>query len=167
TNDLDIETIGVLEDYLMQYKGTILLVSHDRAFINNIVAGTMVFEGDAVVKEYVGGYDDWLSMQQPRTKPAKPAAVKKEVHPAKLPKAVPKLSFKQRKELELLPHTIESLEEEQAQLFQAMGDPDLYKKDRAEVLAMQERMDAVKKLLVESYERWQELELLSSENSGK
>jgi len=161
TNDLDIETIDVLEDYLMQYTGTILLVSHDRAFINNIVAGTMVFEGDAAVKEYVGGYDDWLAQNQPGPKPVKTASVQKEVKATKSPKAAPKLNFKQKKELELLPATIESLEEEQKKLFQAMSDPGLYKKDRSEVLAMQERLDTVKMLLVESYERWQELEQLS------
>ena len=71
TNDLDMETLELLEDYLMNYTGTILLVSHDRAFINNVVTSTLVFEGDGVVKEYVGGYDDWLRQRPPEAKPAK------------------------------------------------------------------------------------------------
>jgi ATP-binding cassette subfamily F protein uup len=161
TNDLDIETISILEDFLMKYTGTILLVSHDRTFINNVVTSTLVFEGNAIVKEYVGGYDDWLSQQQQEAKPANATIVKKGVKAAKAPVDGPRISFRQKKELELLPHTIELLESEQAQLFQAMGDPVLYRKDKSEILALQERLETVKKLLVESYARWQELEHLS------
>ncbi len=161
TNDLDIETITILEDFLMNYTGTILLVSHDRAFINNVVTSTMVFEGNAIVKEYVGGYDDWSSQRQQESKPAKDPAIKKRVQPAKTPVARPRINFRQQKALELLPHTIELLEAEQKQLFQAMGDPGLYKKDKSEILAMQDRLEIVKKLLAEAYERWQELEQLS------
>jgi ATP-binding cassette subfamily F protein uup len=161
TNDLDIETISVLEDFLMKYTGTILLVSHDRAFINNVVTSTLVFEGNAVVNEYVGGYDDWLSQRWQETKPAKDTPVKKVVKAAKAPKAGPKISFQQKKELELLPHTIELLEVEQKLLSQAMGEPELYKKDKSEILAMQGKLESVKKQLTEAYARWQELEHLN------
>lgn len=161
TNDLDIETITILEDFLINYTGTILLVSHDRAFINNLVTSTMVFEGNAIVKEYAGGYDDWSNQRRQELKPAKITSVKNETPPVKIPAVKPRLSFRQQKELEQLPHTIESLESEQKQLFQAMSDPELYKKDKPEILAMQDRLETIKKLLTEAYERWQELEQLS------
>jgi len=161
TNDLDIETITILEDFLMNYTGTILLVSHDRAFINNVVTSTMVFEGNAIVKEYVGGYDDWSSQRLQELKSVKDTAIKKGVQPAKTAVVRRRVSFRQQKELELLPHTIELLEAEQKQLLKAMGDPGLYKKDKSEILAMQDRLEIVKNLLAEAYERWQELEQLS------
>ncbi|MCX6006519.1 MAG: ATP-binding cassette domain-containing protein, partial [Chloroflexi bacterium] len=161
TNDLDIETISILEDFLMKYTGTILLVSHDRAFINNIVTSTLVFEGNAVVKEYVGGYDDWLSQRQQEAKPANATVSKKNVPPAKTHRAKTKISYQQQKELGLLPDTIELLETEQKALSQAMGEPGLYKKDKSEILAIQDRLESVKKQLTEAYARWQELEHLS------
>ena len=85
TNDLDMETLELLEDYLMNYTGTVLLVSHDRAFINNVVTSTLVFEGDGVVKEYVGGYDDWLRQRPAEAKPEKAAQSKKETPRLRLP----------------------------------------------------------------------------------
>lgn len=161
TNDLDIETITILEDFLMKYTGTILLVSHDRAFINNVVTSTIVFEGNAIVKEYVGDYDDWSSQHQQELKPAKDTAIKRKGHPTKTPVARPRISFRQQKELEILPRTIEALETEQKQLFHTMGNSAIYKKDKSEILAMRDRLEIIKTMLAEAYDRWEKLEQLS------
>ena len=158
TNDLDVETLDLLEDLLMSYAGTILLVSHDRTLINNIVTSTLVFEGESVVKEYVGGYDDWLRQRPQDAKPRKVSFRKQDVLLAQTPIARLKLGFKQQKELDALPDTIEWLEREQHDLFQGMGDPGFYKKDRADIVAANDRLEAVKKLLEDAYARWEKLE---------
>ena len=158
TNDLDVETLDLLEDLLMSYAGTILLVSHDRTLINNIVTSTLVFEGESVVKEYVGGYDDWLRQRPQDAKPRKASFRKQDVLLAQTPIARLKLGFKQQKELDALPDTIEWLEREQHDLFQGMGDPGFYKKDRADIVAANDRLEAVKKLLEDAYARWEKLE---------
>ena len=158
TNDLDVETLDLLEDLLMSYAGTILLVSHDRTLINNIVTSTLVFEGESVVKEYVGGYDDWLRQRPQDAKPRKASFRKQDVLLAQTPTARLKLGFKQQKELDALPDTIEWLEREQHDLFQGMGDPEFYKKDRADIVAANDRLEAVKKLLEDAYSRWEKLE---------
>ena len=160
TNDLDIETLDLLEGLLIDYAGTILLVSHDRTFINNIVTSTVVFEGGSVVKEYVGDYDDWLRQRPQEAKPSRASASKQEALPAQAPRARLKLRFSEQKELDALPQTIERLEMEQQELFQTMGDPGLYKKDRADIVAMNDRLEELKRLLAEAYERWEELEQL-------
>jgi len=160
TNDLDIETLDLLESLLIDYTGTILIVSHDRTFINNIVTSTVVFEGDSVVKEYVGDYDDWLRQRPQEAKPSSSSAGKQEAPPAQAPRARVKLRFSEQKELDELPQTIDSLESEQQALFQIMGDPELYKKDRADIAANNDRLEELKRLLAEAYERWEELEQL-------
>ena len=167
TNDLDIETLDLLEDLLINYTGTILLVSHDRTFINNIVTSTVVFEGDSVVKEYVGGYDDWLRQRPQEAKPSRTSASKQGDPPAQVPRARLRLGFNQQKELDALPQTIECLEKEQQELFEAMGDPALYKKDKADIVAANDSLAEVKRLLDEGYARWEELEQLrlDGENS--
>ncbi len=162
TNDLDIETMEILEDFLMKYKGTVLLVSHDRAFINNVVTSTLVFEGAGTVKEYIGGYDDWLRQRLVEAKPIK-ALKDTPPNPAIRPKS--KFGFRQRKELDALPQTIQALETEQEDLYRAMGDPDLYKNDKSGIVGKKERLEVVKKLLAESYTRWEELEQLKKESS--
>jgi ABC transport system ATP-binding/permease protein len=166
TNDLDLETLELLEDYLMSYSGTVLLVSHDRAFINNVVTSTLVFEGGGAVKEYIGGYDDWLRQRPVEIKPPKAEPVKKTITQVQAPKSKAKLGFKQQKELESLPQTIQTLETEQEDLYRAMGDPDLYKKEKSEIVSKKERLETVKKLLAEAYVRWEELEQLKSQ-TGK
>ena len=158
TNDLDVETLDLLEDLLMSYAGTILLVSHDRTLINNIVTSTLVFEGESVVKEYVGGYDDWLRQRPQDAKRRKTSFRKQDVLLAQTPIRRLKLGFKQQKELDALPDTIEWLEREQHDLFQGMGDPGFYKKDRADIVAANDRLEAVKKLLEDAYARWEKLE---------
>jgi ATP-binding cassette subfamily F protein uup len=167
TNDLDIETLDLLEGLLINYTGTILLVSHDRTFINNIVTSTVVFEGGSVVKEYVGDYDDWLRQRPQEEKPSRVSASNQSAPLAQAPRARLKLGFNQQKELDALPQTIECLEGEQQELFQAMGDPELYKKDRADIVATNDRLEELKRLLAEAYARWEELEQhrLDVENS--
>ncbi|MFA5309485.1 MAG: ATP-binding cassette domain-containing protein [Dehalococcoidales bacterium] len=163
TNDLDTETLEILEDFLLKYAGTILLVSHDRAFINNVVTSTLVFEGDSVVKEYVGGYDDWLRQRPPEARQNNVVAVNKAIPPARISRPKPKFGQRQQKELESLPLTIQALETEQEDLYRAMGAPGLYKNDKSEIVSKQERLEAVKRLLAECYTRWEELEQLKNE----
>jgi ABC transport system ATP-binding/permease protein len=163
TNDLDIETLELLEDYLMNYTGTILMVSHDRAFINNVVTSTLVFESDGVVKEYVGGYDDWVRQRPQEARQSNIAAVNKKTAPTRASRPKSKFGQKQQKELDLLPHTIQTLETEQEELYRAMGDPDLYKKDKSDLFSKKEHLEAVKRLIAESYTRWEELEQLKNE----
>ena len=159
TNDLDIETMELLEDYLMKYAGTVLLVSHDRAFVNNVVTSTLVFEGAGNVKEYVGGYDDWLRQRIVETKPVK--NLKDTPVPAIRQKV--KFGFRQQKELDSLTLTIQSLETEQENLYKTMGDSSLYKNDKSAILSKKERLEEVKELLAEAYTRWEELEQFKNE----
>jgi ATP-binding cassette subfamily F protein uup len=159
TNDLDMETLDLLEEFLLNYPGTVLLVSHDRAFLNNVVTSTLALEGDGVVKEYVGGYDDWLRqsqvpLQPQKATPKKPATKQKSERPRKL-------SFKEKKELETLPQLIETLETEQQQLHDAMADPDFYKKGSG-IAAAAARLEDLKQQLENAYTRWQALEELQA-----
>ncbi len=162
TNDLDVETMEILEDYLMKYKGTVLLVSHDRAFINNVVTSTLVFEGAGMVKEYIGGYDDWLRQ---RLVEAKLIKASKDTPPTRAIRPKAKFGFRQQKELDSLPLTIQELETEQEDLYRAMGNPDHYKNDKSEIVGKKKRLEVVKKILDTSYTRWEELEQLKNESS--
>jgi len=158
TNDLDVETLDILEDLLVSYAGTIVLVSHDRTLINNIVTSTLVFEGESRVKEYMGGYDDWLRQCPQNQKPKKTSFKKQAGLLPQTPIARLKLGFKQQKELDALPDIIELLEREQGDLFQGMGDPEFYKNERDDIIAANDRLEAVKKLLEDAYARWEKLE---------
>jgi len=163
TNDLDMETLELLESLLVDYGGTLLVVSHDRAFLNNVVTSTLVFEGEGRVNEYVGGYDDWL--RQRRAAPATRAAEKAApaaAEPREKPKARAKLSYKEQRELETLPQRIEALEAEQRTLHGTMGAPDFYQQDKAAITAAQERLAALEEELSVAYERWEMLEAQSS-----
>ncbi len=161
TNDLDIETLDLLEEFILNYPGTVLLVSHDREFLNNVVTSTMVLEGNGIAKEYAGGYDDWLrqskkilQLQQPQEKlPAKKTRTKR------ISQQPRKLSFKEKKELEEIPKLIETMETEQQQLHDAMTKPDFYKKD-TEFAAVAARLEELSKQLQNAYARWQILEEL-------
>ncbi len=164
TNDLDIETLELLEEYLMNYKGTVILVSHDRSFINNVVTSTLVFEGAGQIKEYIGGYDDWLRQRPVENKPARISTPKKEPAQVKLPRPKTRFGPYQQKELDSLPGVIQSLETEQEELYRAMGDPNIYKKDKPEINGMKERVEAIKTLLADSYSRWEELEQLKEQS---
>jgi ATP-binding cassette subfamily F protein uup len=172
TNDLDIETLELLEDLLLDYPGTLLLVSHDRAFLNNLVTSLLVLDGSGQVKEYVGGYDDWQKQSQAEKTglPAAEVTVRKPaplLHPREtLPDAAPrKLTYKaqralaaQKRELAELPGRIEALESEQQQLTAAMADPVFYQRDSAEIAQTASRLKEIEEELAFSYERWEELE---------
>jgi ATP-binding cassette subfamily F protein uup len=158
TNDLDAETLELLEELLLDYKGTLLLVSHDRAFLNNVVTSTIVFEGRGLVTEYAGGYDDWLLQ---RAKSAETPPEKKEVkkvRPYSLPAKPRKLGFKESLELSELPRRIDELESEQKALHAAMSDPFFYKKSREEIAALQKRLTEVEQGIEANYLRWEILE---------
>jgi ATP-binding cassette subfamily F protein uup len=162
TNDLDIETLDLLEELLMDYPGTVLLVSHDRAFINNVVTSTLALAGDGRVTEYVGGYDDWLrqsSRKEERQSP--PLAVEsKKVAPLPQKGKSRKLSFKEQKELDALPTRIEELEEEQQRIQTTMADPAFYRESGKKVVEYKARLEALETELAEAYGRWDELENL-------
>jgi ATP-binding cassette subfamily F protein uup len=165
TNDLDAETLELLEDRLLQYKGTILLVSHDRAFLNNVVTSTIVFEGDGRVQEYVGGYDDWLRQSASSIEPFKPTGTKERNHQKRenAPKEKRKLSYKESRELEALPQTIEAMEEEKRRLTATLNSPEFYASyDAAKLREANGRLEALEKGLDEAYHRWDELETLAA-----
>jgi ABC transport system ATP-binding/permease protein len=166
TNDLDVETLELLEELLTEYKGTLLLVSHDREFLDNVVSSTLVLEGDGKVGEYVGGYSDWLrqkpserrlvesasSAVEPGKKAEAPAPAAESDKPKR------KLSYKDTRELEQLPARIEQLEADVAARADAMNDPSFYQQDSA---AIQRANDALAKVQAEldtAYARWAELE---------
>jgi ATP-binding cassette subfamily F protein uup len=159
TNDLDAETLELLEELLFDFQGTLLLVSHDRAFLNQVVTSTLVFEENGQVSEYAGGYDDWL-VQRPEPKAA-PRTVKKGVgKPGQKPKGlkVQKLGFNEKRELEGLPQRISTLESEQQRLYGAGADPLLYKKGKEEVLRIKTRLTQVERDIEQAYLRWEELD---------
>jgi ATP-binding cassette subfamily F protein uup len=166
TNDLDVETLELLEDLLTEYKGTLLLVSHDREFLDNVVSSTLVLEGEGKVGEYVGGYSDWLRQKPNERRPGGSAAIvtesaKRTDAPAPVAdsdKPKRKLSYKEARELEQLPARIEQLEADVAARAQAMNDPAFYQQDSA---AIQRANDALAKVQAEldtTYARWAELE---------
>ena len=157
TNDLDIETLELLEELLLNYPGTVLLVSHDRDFLNNVVASTLVFESDGRVREYVGGYDDWLRQATPispaEPKPKAATKIKREK-----PQGRRKISFKEQREIEALPGQIERLESEQQNLYARLADPVLYKEGGAGVVQAKARLEMIAQELPQLYARWEELE---------
>ncbi len=159
TNDLDVETLELLEELLFEYRGTVLLISHDRAFLNNVVTSSLVFEGKGIVQEYAGAYDDWLR-QRPAPVVARPAAAatakkKKRIRPADGPR---KLTFKEERELADLPQRIENMEAEQQELYDAMAAPAFYRQEGAVVSRAKARLAELDRLLVDAYERWEGLE---------
>ena len=160
TNDLDSETLELLEELISNHPGTLLLVSHDRAFLNNVVTATLVFEEDGQVKEYAGGYDDYL-MQSERNQVAQKNKVEaKEKSEPRSPKKkkVVKLSFKEQKELGEIPNTIEELEKEQAELHSAMASPEFFKQPAAVISESSSRVEAIQKELENLLTRWEELD---------
>ena len=164
TNDLDTETLELLEELLIEYQGTVILVSHDRTFLNNIVTSVMVMEGEGIVKEYIGGYDDWLS-QKLKNKPGKKTAADNETK--KIPRKssppwgtiVPqnKLSYKEKRELENLPEKIEHMEQELQQLQEKMADPHYYSV-KGNIAEARKRLKTLESELSEAYVRWESLD---------
>jgi ABC transport system ATP-binding/permease protein len=154
TNDLDVETLELLEELLVDYAGTLLLVSHDRAFLNNVVTSTLVLEGDGRIEEYPGGYDDWLKLR--RTVPNQAEILQPEVK--KDPEPKPKLSSKEERELAKLPLEIEKLEAEQEKLFAQMAESGFYQKASKEIAEVKAKSEAVVEKLSKLYSRWEQLE---------
>jgi len=156
TNDLDIETLEFLEELLLDFQGTLLLVSHDRAFLNNVVTSTLVFAGEGKIEEYVGGYDDWLRQ---RGIPQTPANKKPQRKPPTKPRpATLKITFKEERELEALPEKIKDLEEEKKHIYQSLADPAFYRSATSDVAAANSRLQALEKELAAAYLRWEYLE---------
>jgi ABC transport system ATP-binding/permease protein len=158
TNDLDVETLEILEEMLLQFAGTVILVSHDRMFLNNTVTSTIVLDGKGGVKEFVGGYDDWMRQAEPDSKQAlaaKSRSGKRETKPAQ---PAQKLSYKEQRELDALPAQIERMEAVQAKLMSAMASPSFYQQPQAQIATTQERLAAMEAELSTAYERWEILE---------
>ncbi len=159
TNDLDMETLELLEDLLVAYEGTLILVSHDRTFLNNVVTSTLVLEGQGEVNEYPGGYDDYLTQCKSAPVPVLSRGKdEKEAPKTEKPRTVSKLSFRDSKDLENFPKKIEKLEAEQAQLCERLASVAFYKKNPAEIAWVKARSEALTFEIVEAYRRWEELE---------
>lgn len=156
TNDLDIETLELLEELLSNYQGTLLLVSHDRQFLDNVVTSTLVFEGNGKIQEYVGGYEDWLRQRKPLpvTSSEKPTTIeKKPVQSTQV-----KLTAKEQKELKDLPRLIEKLETEQANLQEKIADPKFYEQSSDKISETMTKLGQLNSELEKGYQRWEELE---------
>jgi ABC transport system ATP-binding/permease protein len=168
TNDLDAETLDLLEEMVANFAGTLLLVSHDRAFLDNVVTSTLVFEGAARVNEYVGGYSDWLRQRRAvpaavaraaAEAPAVPAAPAVQAVPPSAARAKPRrLSYKEQRELADIPGKIQDLETEQLQLQGEIADPVLFKTDPARAAAALQRLQGLSAELEAAYARWDALE---------
>jgi ATP-binding cassette subfamily F protein uup len=155
TNDLDIDTLDLLEELLIDYKGTIILVSHDRAFLNNVVTSTLVFEGKGAINQYVGGYDDWLRQRKNETS-SNPGALKKDKARATL--SAKKLSYKDQRELDSLPKKIEGLEIQISEISIKMSDANFYTSNRALITETEKQLTEYQTQLSRCYERWELLE---------
>jgi ATP-binding cassette subfamily F protein uup len=160
TNDLDIDSLELLETTLQDYPGTVLLVSHDRAFLDNVVTQTLVAEGGGAWREYVGGYSDWLEQRVTSTSTIPPPASRRSREDERPERraASGKLSYRESRDLELLPSQIESLECEQAALVARMSEPDYHRQGPGPLKADRARLGEIEILLAAAYERWGELE---------
>ncbi len=164
TNDLDAETLDLLEELIGDYAGTLLLVSHDRAFLDNVVSSTLVFEGNGRIGEYVGGYSDWVRQRRPAP-PAKAAsagaarALPAQASPPPVAaRASRRRSYKEQRELDALPGRIQLLEAQQRELQEAISDPDLFRRQPAEAGALLKRLQALELEIEIAYARWDTLE---------
>ena len=165
TNDLDVETLELLEELLVDYQGTLLLVSHDRAFLDAVVTSTLVLEGDGRVREFVGGYSDWLRQRgdvpaqrdnpAADVRPVQPVAVRT---PERQAGKAGRLSYKEQQELKDLPGRIEKLEAEQSRLHTAVGAAGFYQQPGEQIAATLERLESVGKEIEAAYHRWAGLE---------
>jgi ATP-binding cassette subfamily F protein uup len=171
TNDLDIETLEILEELLLEYDGTLLLVSHDRAFLNNIVTSTIALDGNGKVTETVGGYDEWKRQADQPDKIAsdslKPASAPSTGSAPTVSTASRKLTYREQRALEAqqlelaeLPHRIESLEADVYALTTAMADASFYQQDNAEITSAVDKLNQIHNELAQAYRRWEELDKL-------
>ncbi len=173
TNDLDAETLELLENLLVEYQGTLLLVSHDREFLDNVVTSTFVFEGEGVVNEYVGGYSEWFRIRRQQQQAAAQAAAAAAAaaqtgdtdskRPARTGK-LRKLNNREKAELDALPARIEALETEQHELGLRLGDPSLYQNDPTAAPKLKARLDALEAEMSAAFARWEELEAVRAAN---
>ncbi|ENW85498.1 hypothetical protein F906_02309 [Acinetobacter pseudolwoffii] len=165
TNDLDMVTLELLEEMLGGYKGTLLLISHDRAFMDNVVTSTWVFDGKGNIDEYVGGYQDYLEQRPDQTVVDQKSAVKKAMAKAEAaPVAAKKvkLSYKDQRALEQLPAEMEALEKEQVEINAQLADGSLFVSDSDKAMQLSQRLSEIDELLLEKLERWEELDNLSN-----
>jgi ATP-binding cassette subfamily F protein uup len=162
TNDLDLETLGLLEEFVADFPGTLLLVSHDRAFLDRVVTSLLVFEGDGVVRDFVGGYSDWWKYRQQHTeglsaaaaRPPAPAAAA-----ATASRALRRLSYKEQRELASLPDRLQRLEADKARIEAELADPVFYQQMAAQLPERVQRLDALNREIEACYARWAELEI--------
>jgi ATP-binding cassette subfamily F protein uup len=167
TNDLDIDTLELLEQLLEEYTGTVFLVSHDRTFLDNVVTQVIVAEGEGVWQEYIGGYSDWervrdrkpAALPSESTKPAAKAPMPTPPSQAALKDKPKKLSFKEQRELEQLPALIASLEAEQAEISAKLADAELYRTQPQQAQTLNQRYADIDELLMSALERWEAMEL--------
>jgi ATP-binding cassette subfamily F protein uup len=159
TNDLDIESLELLESTLQGYAGTLLLVSHDRSFLDNVVTQSLVAEGDGRWTEYAGGYSDWIALR-PKVELASAERTERAERSQRAPARAPrlKLSFKEQRELETLPAAIEALEHEQRDITERMSRPDYHRAGQEQIKADRLRAAAIEHALAEKFERWSLLE---------
>jgi ATP-binding cassette subfamily F protein uup len=168
TNDLDAETLELLEELVTNYDGTLLIVSHDRAFLNNVVTSTLVFEEDGVVREYDGGYDDYVrqstqalsgnSGSQSKTNSKKTATEKAAGWKTTANLHAKKLTYKERLELEKLPDEIAELESEQQRIHDVMADPDFFKQEGTAISDLTVKLEEIERKLEVLMGRWEKLE---------
>ncbi len=167
TNDLDLETLELLEAQLLEWSGTLLLVTHDRAFLDNIVTSTLVFEGDGTVKEYVGGYEDWVRQRDAASadptrsiaaRPPEPPPARSHEPAVAVASPAKKLSYRDQREFEELPARIDALEAEQRTIGSTIAEPEFYKQPAAAIAAALERADAIERELLNLYAVWDALD---------
>jgi ATP-binding cassette subfamily F protein uup len=160
TNDLDVETLELLEELLLEYGGTVLLVSHDRTFVNNVVTSTLVFEGPGQIEGYAGGYDDWLVQRPDKavSKPEKPASARSTKSLPPISDKRKKLGYMQKRELESLPGRIDTLEARQQELFHIMSAPEFYRQDGERIAAVKLELERLEQELESAFTRWEDLE---------
>jgi len=161
TNDLDIETLELLEELLANYQGTLFLVSHDRSFLDNVVTQVIAFEGDGKLMEYVGGYEDWVRMKQyeAKSRVTAPAPAKPQFKPdVAKPKTASKLSFKEQQELEEMPRRIEVLEREQEDIATVLGSGTLFRDNPAHAKQLSQRAAEIEEQMLDLMTRWEALE---------
>ncbi len=167
TNDLDVDTLELLEELLIEFDGTVLLVSHDRTFLDNVVTSTLVFEGDGTVEQYVGGYEDWLRQKKTSLAKERPAVgglrqdAKRRHSEDRHSAGGKKLSYKEQRELDGIPAFIEALEQEQHQLTEKVSHAEFYQQDRDIITATLGRLHQIRDELSEAYERWDYLDARS------
>jgi ABC transport system ATP-binding/permease protein len=167
TNDLDAETLELLEDRLLEYGGTIMLVSHDRTFLNNVVTSTIVLSGEGHLEEYIGGYDDWLRQRAEIKETSRAVSKEAKAKKEKQPKEKSKLSFKETQEREELPRRIEKMEKTKTELMALLNSPDLYKSNNpSRVLDVNNQLAALEKEMTAAYDRWDELEEMAAKFEG-